>query len=45
MVGDLQRIMEYPKKGYAIKQRVPKNISQAFKKLVGSGYNKHLIKE
>lgn len=45
MVGDLQRIKEYPSKGFQIKQDVPKSVWQAWKELVAAGYNKHLIKE
>lgn len=44
MVGDLQRIMEYPKLGFQIHQDVPVEVSDAWKKLVQMGYTKHLIK-
>ncbi len=43
MVGDLQRIKEYPKKGFAIEQEIPADIWDAYEKLVGLGYTKHLI--
>lgn len=43
LVGDLQRIKEYSKKGFQIKQQVPKNVWGAYKKLVLLGYTKHLI--
>ncbi|MCX7746809.1 MAG: YdcF family protein [Clostridia bacterium] len=44
MVGDLQRIMEYPQKGYQISQEVPDDIYDAYQKLVKMGYTGHLIK-
>lgn len=45
MVGDLQRIREYPKLGFQIEQNIPKSVWQAFEKMVGWGYSKHLIKQ
>lgn len=43
MVGDLQRIMEYPKLGFQIEQNVPDEVKQAFNELVKRGYDKHLL--
>lgn len=43
MVGDLQRIMVYPERGYQIPQDVPEEVREAFNKLIDAGYNKHLI--
>ena len=43
MVGDLQRIKEYPKLGYQIEQDIPPNVWQAFENLVASGYDKRLL--
>jgi uncharacterized SAM-binding protein YcdF (DUF218 family) len=45
MVGDLQRIKEYPAKGFQIYQEIPDDVWAAFEQLVASGFNKHLIKE
>lgn len=45
MVGDTQRIIEYPKMGFQIPQEVPDNVWTAFRELVQRGYTKHLIKE
>lgn len=45
MVGDLQRIMVYPGKGYQIAQDVPEDVVIAYKRLIEFGYTKHLIKE
>lgn len=44
MVGDLQRIREYPAKGFQIPQVIPAEIWQAFEQLVALGYDKHLIR-
>lgn len=43
MVGDLQRIREYPAKGFQIPQPIPDTVWQAFEQLVALGYDKHLI--
>jgi len=43
MVGDLQRIKEYPKVGYQIEQDIPANVWEAYEHLVELGYTKHLI--
>ncbi|MBS1919319.1 MAG: YdcF family protein [Bacteroidetes bacterium] len=44
MVGDLQRIIEYPEKGFQIPQEVPEAVKDAFNILIRSGFDKHLIK-
>lgn len=44
MVGDLQRIIEYPKKGFQIPQKVPDGVLKAFQFLVENGYDKHLAR-
>lgn len=43
MAGDLQRIREYPKKGYQIFQVIPEDVWQAYEELVELGFTKHLI--
>ena len=43
MIGDLQRIKEYPTKGFQIKQAIPKDVWEAYEYLVSLGYNKRLI--
>ncbi|MDO6439687.1 YdcF family protein [Cyclobacterium sp. 1_MG-2023] len=45
MVGDLQRIKEYPKLGFQIEQEIPQEVWQAFEQLVKLGFDQHLIKE
>jgi len=44
MVGDLQRVREYPKLGYQVTQTIPSTVWQAYKQLVRLGYTEHLIK-
>jgi uncharacterized SAM-binding protein YcdF (DUF218 family) len=44
MVGDLQRIRLYPAKGFQIPQEIPDDVWAAFEKLVGWGFDKHLVK-
>ena len=43
MVGDLQRIMLYPDRGFQIFQEVPAEVQDAYKILVKAGYTKHMI--
>ncbi|QIQ07031.1 YdcF family protein [Streptomyces liangshanensis] len=45
MVGDLQRVIEYPKRGYAVEQDVPEEVLAAFASLVDAGYDGHLLGE
>ena len=45
LVGDLQRIKIYPEKGFQIYQEIPDEVWEAYEKLVGLGFDKHLIKE
>lgn len=45
MVGDLQRIWLYPKKGYQIEQEIPEGVWLAYRHLVKAGYDKHLLTE
>jgi len=43
MVGDLQRLREYPAKGYQIPQEIPDAVWAAYEELVKAGYDRHLI--
>lgn len=43
MVGDMQRIREYPKAGFQIEQEIPERVWDAYQKLVGLGFDEHLI--
>ena len=43
MVGDLERIIEYPKLGYMIEQDVPEDVVAAMDVLIVAGYDKHVL--
>ena len=43
MVGDLQRIKEYPEKGYQIYQEIPIDVWKAYESLVERGYTEHMM--
>jgi uncharacterized SAM-binding protein YcdF (DUF218 family) len=43
MVGDFQRILVYPQKGYQVEQPVEKNELLAFESLVEQGFDRNLI--
>ncbi|MFA5155141.1 MAG: YdcF family protein [Patescibacteria group bacterium] len=45
MVGDLQRIKIYPKRGFQIFQEIPKNVWEAYERLIECGFTAHLINE
>lgn len=44
MVGDLQRIREYPKLGFQTEQKIPDEVWRAYETLIKQGYDKHLMK-
>jgi hypothetical protein len=43
MVGDLQRIREYPARGFQIPQDIPDDVWEAYLELVKAGFDRHLI--
>jgi uncharacterized SAM-binding protein YcdF (DUF218 family) len=43
MVGDLQRIREYPARGFQIPQDIPDDVWAAYDELVRAGYDRHLL--
>lgn len=45
MIGDLQRIKIYPEKGFQVYQEIPKEVWNAYEKLIALGFDKHLVKE
>ena len=45
MVGDLQRVMVYPAKGFQVYQPVPEYVYAAYAFLVRAGYTRHLMPE
>ncbi|MFJ2259600.1 YdcF family protein [Streptomyces sp. NPDC087844] len=44
LVGDLQRVIEYPKLGFAIAQDVPEDVHAAYESLLADGFDSRLIK-
>lgn len=44
LVGDLQRIIEYPKLGFAITQRLPDQVTAAYERLANAGFDNRLLK-
>jgi uncharacterized SAM-binding protein YcdF (DUF218 family) len=45
MVGDLQRVLIYPEKGFQIPQEVPLEVMEAYRALIESGYTGRLIRD
>ncbi|MFF9016655.1 YdcF family protein [Streptomyces sp. NPDC014870] len=43
LVGDLQRVIEYPKLGFAIEQHVPEDVHAAYASLIRAGFTSRLI--
>lgn len=43
MVGDLQRVIEYPKSDFAIEQEVPDDVLAAYERLLRSGFDSRLL--
>lgn len=42
LVGDLQRVVEYPKRGFAITQQVPPEVYAAYESLAQAGFDSRL---
>lgn len=42
-VGDTQRIIEYPKRGFTIPQEVPADVEAAYERLIDAGFTSRLI--
>jgi uncharacterized SAM-binding protein YcdF (DUF218 family) len=45
IVGDLQRLWVYARKGYSAPQRMPDEVKRAYDGLVASGFTEHLLQE
>ncbi|MET7858196.1 YdcF family protein [Streptomyces sp. NPDC005318] len=43
LMGDMERVMEYPKRGFAIEQHVPEGVRDAFDRLRARGYDSWLL--
>ncbi|MGW1976545.1 YdcF family protein [Streptomyces sp. NPDC001889] len=42
LVGDLQRVIEYPQRGFAVEQHVPEDVREAYGDLVAAGFTSRL---
>jgi uncharacterized SAM-binding protein YcdF (DUF218 family) len=45
MVGDLQRLTVYGRKGWSVPQDVPAEVMEAYEQLVAAGYTRRMLKE
>jgi uncharacterized SAM-binding protein YcdF (DUF218 family) len=45
LVGDLQRVVEYPKQGFALAQDVPSDVSAAYERLVAAGFDSRMLRQ
>ncbi|NKQ52767.1 YdcF family protein [Amycolatopsis sp. K13G38] len=43
MIGDLQRIIEYPGQGFAITQEIPPSVYAAYQRLVAAGFSSRML--
>jgi len=43
LVGDTQRIQEYPKLGFAVEQEIPVEVQHAFHRLIDAGFTSRLL--
>jgi uncharacterized SAM-binding protein YcdF (DUF218 family) len=43
IIGDLQRVIEYPGQGFAIAQRVPPSVYAAYQRLVAAGFSSRML--
>lgn len=43
LMGDMERVMEYPERGFAIEQYVPERVHDAFDRLRARGYDSWLL--
>ncbi|ROQ68240.1 uncharacterized SAM-binding protein YcdF (DUF218 family) [Streptomyces sp. 840.1] len=45
MMGDTHRVMEYPRRGFAIEQEVPEHVRDSFERLRERGYDGWLLRD
>ncbi len=43
IVGDMQRILEYPALGFQAEMKIPEKVRDAYEKLVAAGFTKHMM--
>lgn len=44
MVGDTQRVLAYPEKGFSIPQEMPQEVKNAMNRLIELGFSKHTLR-
>ncbi|TDC43138.1 YdcF family protein [Actinomadura sp. KC345] len=44
IVGDLQRVIEYPARGFAVPQDIPTEVHAAYQRLLAAGFTDHLAR-
>jgi uncharacterized SAM-binding protein YcdF (DUF218 family) len=45
LVGDLQRVIEYPERGFAVVQDVPARVTDAYERLIAAEYDSRLMRD
>lgn len=45
LVGALQRLLVYPKQGFMIRQQVPRDVVEAYKRLCSQGFTSRLLRD
>ncbi|WP_434453206.1 YdcF family protein [Lentzea sp. E54] len=43
LVGDLQRVVDYPRRGFAVEQDVPVDVLAAYDRLIGAGFDSRML--
>ncbi|MEU9339039.1 YdcF family protein [Streptomyces sp. NPDC048290] len=43
LVGDLHRVIEYPKRGFAVEQHVPADVRTAYERLLAAGFDSRVV--
>ncbi|MEV7185181.1 YdcF family protein [Kitasatospora sp. NPDC093102] len=43
LVGDLQRVIEYPRRGFAVAQDVPETVHDAYQRLLADGFDSKIL--
>lgn len=44
LIGDLQRVIEYPRRGFAVEQEIPSEVLDAYRRLEKAGYVSRLLR-
>ena len=45
MVGDIHRILQYPKRGFQAEHKVPPPVLEAWRGLIAAGFTSHLLRD